>query len=240
MIIVKRLGENREKSAVLHSLSIVGLDLFCCSQTQITSYNSFRMLEQSVAYAEEGSAGGGGGRSITQPLSPGDNGKVGKDGNKNSLARFLTKAGVRTAIAQRIGELSVSLFSNMDSEGLHCFAGEDPADRAIMRAAQASLKVELASEEAELGKRRNGHLFDNEEEEDDEEGVGGRNALAVASGQRQVEDLRNTAMQSRKQPRSEVNSVYNDPYMVGATLEAIKEYSKRSSGSSRRATRPLG
>jgi hypothetical protein len=66
------------------------------------------------------------------------------------------------------------------------------------------------------------------------------NALAVASGQRQVEDLRNTAMQSRKQPRSEVNIIYNDPYMVGATLEAIRGYSKRSSGSSRRATRPLG
>ncbi len=86
----------------------------------------------------------------------------------------------------------MSLFSNMDSEGLHCFAGEDPADRAIMRAAQASLKVELASEDAELGNKRNRHPFDNEEEEEDEEGAGGMNALAVASGQRQVEDLRNT------------------------------------------------
>ena len=46
------------------------------------------------------------------------------------------------------------LFSNMDSEGLHCFAREDPADRAIMRAAQASLKVELASDEAELGMKK--------------------------------------------------------------------------------------
>lgn len=176
------------------------------------------MAEQSISYNADGAADGGGGRSITQPFSPGDTGgKVGKGGSKNSLARFLNKQGVGRVVAQKVGELSVSLFANMDLEGLHHFAGDDPMDRAIMRAAQASLKGELASEEAESGLKRSRALFENEEEEEEEEE--GMDALVKASGQRQMEDLRRRALASGRQPRSEVSIVYDDPYNIGEDSE---------------------
>jgi hypothetical protein len=180
------------------------------------------MAEQSISYNANVVADGGGGLNITQPFSPGDVGKARKEGSKNNLARYLTKAGVRIDLAQKVGELSVPLFKNMDAEGLHEFIGDNPMDRAIMRAAQSSLRLELASEELEAGAKRNRPLFEDEEEEEEEE-MGGIEALAKTSSQRRVEDLRSKALASRKQPRSEVSVIYNDPYQIGVDAEG-KEY----------------
>jgi hypothetical protein len=47
---------------------------------------------------------------------------------------------VDVRIATKVSALSVSLFTNMDDVGIHCFAGEEPVDRAILRAAQSSFK----------------------------------------------------------------------------------------------------
>jgi hypothetical protein len=55
----------------------------------------------------------------------------------------MTKDGVNVRIATKVNVLSVSLFVNIDDVGIHCFAGEEPVDRAILRAAQSSLKAEL-------------------------------------------------------------------------------------------------
>jgi hypothetical protein len=201
------------------------------------------MAEQSTSYNADGAADGGGGRSITQPFSPGDTGgKVGKGGSRNSLARFLSKQGVGREVAQRVGDLSVSLFANLDLEGLHHFAGDDPTDRAIMRAAQASLKGELASEEAEAGLKRNRNIFDiYEEEREEEEESAGQDTSAAASSQRQVEELRLRALHSRKQPRSAAVIVYEDPYMMGASEEGklyiLSVYGDHSSDGTKYARR---
>jgi hypothetical protein len=178
----------------------------------------------SISYTERGVAGGGGGQTINQPFSPADNGKARKEGSKNNLARFLAKAGVRIDIARKVEELSVPLFKNMDVDGLHQFVGEDPIERAIMRAAQSSLRAELESEEAEAGTKRNRDIFEMEEgEEEEEEGEGGMDALARAAGQRRVESLRKAALDSKKQPRSEANIIYGDPYQIGLDSEG-KDY----------------
>jgi hypothetical protein len=59
--------------------------------------------------------GVGGGQDITFPFSPGDKGgQVYLGESKNSLARYLTKAGVDARIATKVNALSVSLFVNMD------------------------------------------------------------------------------------------------------------------------------
>jgi hypothetical protein len=59
----------------------------------------------------------------------------------------------------------------MDDVGIHCFAGEEPVDRAILRAAQSSLKAKLLRVETDEGKKRNRGLFE-EEDEDEEEDYG--------------------------------------------------------------------
>jgi hypothetical protein len=181
------------------------------------------MSQSSVSYSEHEVAGGGGGHIITQPFSPADNGRARKEGSKNNLARFLARAGVKTEVASKVGELSVTLFKNMDVDGLYQFVGDDPMERAIMRSAQLSLKAELESDEKGSGSKRRRDIFDVEEGEEEEDGVDGMDALAMAAGRQQVENLRKTAMSSRRQPRSEVHPVYGDPYMIGIDSEG-KEY----------------
>jgi hypothetical protein len=182
------------------------------------------MSQSSISYNEHGVAGGGGGHTINQPFSPADNGRARKEGSKNNLATFLAKVGVRTDIARKVGELSVPLFKSMDMDGLYQFVGEDPIDRAIIRSAQSLLKAELESDEKESGSKRNRDMFDMEEgEEEEEEGVDAMDVLARAAGQQQCESLRQTALSSKRQPRSEVNTLYEDPYQIGIESEG-KEY----------------
>ena len=87
-------------------------------------------------------SGSGGGQTITQPFSPGDTGNVSMAGSKRSLGRYLEKAGVNMGVAEKVCDLSVQLFVNMDVEGLHHYAGADPGHRAVLRSAHAALKSE--------------------------------------------------------------------------------------------------
>jgi hypothetical protein len=172
----------------------------------------------SLRGGNDGSSGSGGGQDIIFPFSPGDNGgQVYLGRSKNSLARYLTKAGVNVRIATKVSALSVLLFANMDDVGIHCFAGEEPVDRAILKAAQSSLKAELLRMEAEKRKKRSRVLFkevDEDEEEDYE-----IECLARVAGEAGEDELRRKALLTRKQPLSRAVNIYADPYMVTAKTE---------------------
>lgn len=168
----------------------------------------------------DGLAGGGGGQPITFPFSPGDPlGRVTMEGSKNSLGRFLTKAGVDMEIATRVSGLSVQLFVSMDADGINYFAGEDPGDRVVLRAAQAALKADLARSVLVDSKKRGRGLFQDEEEEGEEEEEGLDLLARLAEQPAGEAELRRRAQQSRRQPASTVVVIYNDPYGVGATME---------------------
>jgi hypothetical protein len=108
----------------------------------------------------DGSHGSGGVQAIIFPFSPGDKGQpVSREGSKNGLARYVAKAGVETRIAATVSSLSVTLFTNMDDAGLHCLAGDNQVDRAILRAAQSSLKSELSRAEEVKGNKRDRASF---------------------------------------------------------------------------------
>jgi hypothetical protein len=125
-------------------------------------------------------SGSGGGQIITQPFSPGDTGSISMSGSKNSLGRFLEKAGVQPEIIDNVRILSVKLFVNMDIEGLQHFAGEDPGHRAVLRSAQAALKSELDDIEKEISRKRSRGILNESDElirqtwpEDTRKGKGG-------------------------------------------------------------------
>jgi hypothetical protein len=94
---------------------------------------------------------------------------------------------VEVNLALKASALSVSLFTNMDAEGINAFAGEGPVDRAILRAAQSPLKAELLRVENEKGKKRSRVLFDNADEEDEEGEDYGIECLARVAGETAVE-----------------------------------------------------
>jgi hypothetical protein len=126
---------------------------------------------------------------------------------------------VEVRIAIRVSALSVSLITNMDAEGINAFAGEEPVDRAILRAAQSSLKAELLRVENEKGRKRSRVLFNNANEEDEEGEDYGIECLARVAGETVVEELRRKVAMSRKQPLSRAVNIYADPYMVAARNE---------------------
>jgi hypothetical protein len=168
----------------------------------------------------DGSSGGGGGQDIIFPFSPGDKGgQVHLGGSKNSLARYLAKAGVEVRIATKVSAFSASLFANMDVEGINAFAREESVDRAILRAAQSSLKAELLRVENEKGRNKSRILFENAEEEDEEGEDYGIDCLARVASEAVVDELRRKAAMSREQPLSRAVNVYEDPYMVTARNE---------------------
>jgi hypothetical protein len=105
---------------------------------------------------------------------------------------------VEVRIAIRVSALSVSLITNMDAEGINAFAGEEPVDRAILRAAQSSLKAELLRVENEKGRKRSRVLFDNGNEEDGEGEDYGIECLVRVAGETAVEELRRKVAMSRK------------------------------------------
>jgi hypothetical protein len=163
-----------------------------------------------------GLSGSGGGQTITQPFSPGDTGSISMSGSKNSLGRFLEKAGVQPEIIDNVSNLSVKLFVNMDIEGLQHFAGEDPGHRAVLRSAQAALKSELDDIEKEISRKRSRGILN---DDDDDEEV--EDSLSCLS---RVANLRKTALASRgKQPSSTATALYNDPYQIGLETEQGKE-----------------
>jgi hypothetical protein len=141
------------------------------------------------------------------------------EGSKNSLGRFLTKAGVDIGVATKVSALSVQLFVNMDAEGISYFAGEEPVDRAILRAAQAALKAELARNALVNSRKRGRGLFHDEEEEGEEEEDRMDILAQMANPPAREAELRKRAQQSRRQPASTATAIYNDPYGVGATTE---------------------
>jgi hypothetical protein len=126
---------------------------------------------------------------------------------------------VEVTLALKVSALSVSLFTNMYAEGINAFAGEEPVDRAILRAAQSSPKAELLRVENEKGRKRSRVLFDNADEEDEEGEDYGIECLARVAGETAVDELRRKAAISRKQPLSRAVNVYADPYMVAARNE---------------------
>ncbi len=167
-------------------------------------------------------AEGGGGPSITFPFSPGDPlGNVTMQGSKNSLGRFLTKAGVDIEIASKVSSLSVQLFVNMDTEGINHFAGEEPGDRIILRSAHAALKADLARSVPVSSNKRSRELSRDDVEgvEEDEDGLEVLARMATANKSTREAELRRIVQQSRRQPVSTVTVIYNDPYGVGATSE---------------------
>ena len=177
-------------------------------------------MDQRVTMRIDGLAGGEGGQTLTFPFSPGDTtGRVTMEGSKNSLGRFLTKAGVDMEIATKVSGLSVQLFVSVDAEGINYFAGEDPGDRAILRAAQAALKDDLARSVLVDSKKRGRGLFHDEEEEGEAEEEGLDLLARLADQPAGEAELRKRALKSRRQPASSVIVIYNDPYGVGATTE---------------------
>jgi hypothetical protein len=120
----------------------------------------------------------------------------------------------------------------LDAEGINVFAGEEPVDRAILRAAQSSLKAELLRVENEKGRKKSRVLFDNANEEDEEGEDYGIECLARVAGETAVDELRRKVAMSRKQPLSRAVNVYADLYMVAARNEGkqhiIDVYGKRS------------
>jgi hypothetical protein len=179
-------------------------------------------MNQSVTMTTDEGAGGGGGPSITFPFSPGDPlGNVTMQGSKNSLGRFLTKAGVDIEIASKVSSLSVQLFVNMDTEGINHFAGEEPGDRIILRSAHAALKADLARSVPLNSNKRSRELYSDEVEEveEDDDGLEVLARMATANRSTREAELRRMVQQSRKQPASTVTVIYNDPYEVGATSE---------------------
>jgi hypothetical protein len=183
----------------------------------------------------EGSSGGRGDQpDLVFPFSPGDiGGVVSINGSKNSLGRYLTNTGVDRRTAAKVNQLNVPLFINMDETGLHNFAGEDQGDRAILRAAQSCLRAELAQRKEDEGKKRGRELFQSEEDDEEESGLACLSRLAGQPGKPTT---------TRKQVRSEIASLYSDPYMLGAATEEGKEhilfaYGEQSSDGTERASR---
>jgi hypothetical protein len=107
----------------------------------------------------------------------------------------------------------------MDAEGINAFAGEEPVDRAILRAAQSSLKAELLRAKKEKWRKRTRVMFDNADEEAEEGEDYGIECLARVAGETAVEELRRKAAMSRKQPLLRAVNVYAGPYMVAARNE---------------------
>jgi hypothetical protein len=150
-----------------------------------------------------------------------------RGGNDGSSGRYLTKTGVDVRIATKVHALSVSLFANMDDVGIHCFAGEEPVDRAILRATQSSLKAELLRVETEKGKKRSRDIF--EEGDEDEEEDFGIECLARVAGKAGEDGIKKAlltrkplcrkALLTRKEPLSRAVNKYTDPYMVTAKTE---------------------
>jgi hypothetical protein len=161
-------------------------------------------------------SGGGGGQNLTQPFSPGDTGSISMSGSKNSLGRFLDRAGVQTEIIDKVSSLSVQLFVSMDTEGLQYFAGEDPGHRAVLRSAQTALKSKLDDIEKEASRKRGRGIFNDEEDDEEVE-----DPLSCST---RVAALRKAALLSRgKQPSSTATALYNDPYQIGLVTEEGKE-----------------
>jgi hypothetical protein len=82
------------------------------------------------------------GKQIRQDFSP-----IYRTGDAMKLARCLYKLGVSEQLVQRCSEISLQIFMHLEKEALADMTKAIPMGAAILRAAQLSLKEELAMEE---------------------------------------------------------------------------------------------